>query len=185
VSASVCVYFTHSFIKTMPTRSLWFLLVLLLVISDRAQGWRRRRRRRCPVANCVVSHWSSWSGCTVVCGSAGGQWRSRYVVRGASCGGSCPYALSQYQACNRWCYNGGTLQQTWCSCKSGYSGQCCKGGKHLKGSIEIIEQETFIGFRNTLPSPWSSRQKSLIKSKFLVRFPFHSNANFYYNNNVK
>ena len=142
VSASVCVYFTHSFIKTMPTRSLWILLVLLLVISDRAQGWRRRRRRRCPVANCVVSHWSSWSACTVVCGSAGGQWRSRYVVRGASCGGSCPYTLSQYQGCNRWCYNGGTLQQTWCSCKSGYSGQCCRGGKHLKGSRSLSRKHS-------------------------------------------
>lgn len=118
----------------MPTRSLCFFLVLLLVISDRAEGWRRRRRRRCPVTNCGVGHWSSWSGCNLGCGSAGTQWRTRSVVSGPSCGGSCPYPLLQYQACNRWCYNGGTPHGGGCSCKGGFTGKCCQGGKYLKGS---------------------------------------------------
>lgn len=111
----------------MPTRSLCFFLVLLLVISDRAEGWRRRRRRRCPVTNCGVGHWSSWSGCNLGCGSAGTQWRTRSVVSGPSCGGSCPYPLLQYQACNRWCYNGGTPHGGGCSCKGGFTGKCCQG----------------------------------------------------------
>ena len=115
----------------MSPRFLWFFLVLLFVILDRSEGWRRRRRRRCPVTNCDVSYWSSWSSCTAACGWGGTQWRSRSVTRGPSCGGSCPYALSQSQGCNRFCYNGGTPQQSWCNCKIGYSGQCCKGGKHL------------------------------------------------------
>ena len=128
----------------MPTRSLWFFLVLLLVISDQAQGWRRRRRRRCPVTNCVVSRWSHWSGCNQGCGSTGGQWRTRYVVRGATCGGSCPYSLSQYQACNAWCYNGGTPQGGVCSCKSGNSGKCCQGGKHYFKRLETERKKKYF-----------------------------------------
>lgn len=107
----------------MSTRFLWFSLVLVPVILDRAQGGRR-----CSVTNCAVSNWSSWSDCTVACGLIGTQRRTRNVTRGANCGGSCPFALSQVQACNRWCYNGGTPQQTRCICKSGYSGQCCERG---------------------------------------------------------
>ena len=36
-------------------------LLALLISVYRSDAWRRRRRRRCPVQDCQVSSWSSWS----------------------------------------------------------------------------------------------------------------------------
>ena len=88
-------------IETMMPRLLWSFLVLCLVMMDQTEGWRRRRRRRCPVRNCAVSSWTSWSTCTQACGNGGSQHRTRRVTQGPSCGGSCPYGLKQTRACNR------------------------------------------------------------------------------------
>ncbi|XP_078378395.1 SCO-spondin-like isoform X2 [Oculina patagonica] len=111
----------------MMSKLLWSFLVLALVIMiDQTEGWRRRRRRRCPRTNCAVSSWTSWSTCTQPCGTGGTQTRTRRVTRAATCGGSCP-ALSQTQACNMGCSNGGTPLPGRCNCKTGYSGRCCTG----------------------------------------------------------
>ncbi|XP_078359361.1 uncharacterized protein LOC144643850 [Oculina patagonica] len=111
----------------MMSNLLWsFLVFTLLIMMDQTEGWRRRRRRRCPVTNCVVSSWTSWSNCTQPCGTGGTQTRTRKVTRPASCGGSCP-ARSQTKACNRGCPNGGTPIHGRCNCKPGYSGRCCTG----------------------------------------------------------
>ena len=108
--------------------SFWSFLVFLLVMLDQSEGWRRRRRRRCPVTNCAVSAWYPQSpSCPVTCG-IGTQVQRRHVTRGASCGGSCPYALSHSWTCNKGCPNGGTPISGRCICRSGYSGRCCTGG---------------------------------------------------------
>lgn len=115
----------------MMSRLLWsFLFLAVVMMLNQTEGWRRRRRRRCPVTNCAVSSWTSWSSCTQPCGTGGTQRRERKVTRGATCGGSCSYALVQSQACNWGCSNGGTPLPGRCNCQTGYSGRCCTGGKH-------------------------------------------------------
>ena len=111
-----------------------FMIMFMFLIEDEVVGWRRRRRRRrspppCRPVNCAVSGWSSWSGCTHQCGSAGTQTRRRTKSRGESCGGNCPYQLSETRACNRdACKNGGTPISGRCSCTSAWRGTCCETG---------------------------------------------------------
>lgn len=113
------------------SRLLWsFLFLAVIMMVDRTEGWRRRRRRRCPVTNCAVDNWSTWSPCTQPCGIGGTQRRQRKVIRGATCGGSCSFALVDSQPCNLGCSNGGTPLPGRCNCKTGYSGKCCTGGKY-------------------------------------------------------
>ena len=136
-----------SFIKNvekMMSRFLWSFLVFAIVIMvDQTEGWRRRRRRRCPVTNCSVGPWTSWSTCTQPCGTGGTQRRTRRVTRGATCGGSCP-ALVETRACNRGCSNGGTPVSGRCiNCKTGYSGRCCTGGNILRQFKIYIFLSTF------------------------------------------
>ena len=68
------------------------IVVALLIFVHRSDTWRRRRRRRCPVRDCQVSSWSSWSSCGASeCGQPGSQSRSRQEESTASCGGvQCP-----------------------------------------------------------------------------------------------
>lgn len=113
------------------SRLLWsFLFLAVIMMVDRTEGWRRRRRRRCPVTNCAVDNWSTWSPCTQPCGIGGTQRRQRKVIRGATCGGSCSFALVDSQPCNLGCSHGGTPLPGRCNCKTGYSGKCCTGGKY-------------------------------------------------------
>ena len=115
----------------MISRFLWsFLFLAVIVMVDKTEGWRRRRRRRCPVTNCAVDNWTEWSSCTQPCGTGGTQRRQRKVIRGATCGGSCPFALVDSRTCNLGCSNGGTPLPGRCNCKTGYSGRCCTGGKY-------------------------------------------------------
>lgn len=120
-------------VETMMSRFLWSSLVLALVLMvDQTEGWRRRRRRRCPVRNCSVGPWTSWSTCTQPCGTGGSQRRTRRMTSAATCGGSCP-ALVETRNCNRGCSNGGTPVSGRCiNCKTGYSGRCCTGGNILR-----------------------------------------------------
>ena len=84
------------------SKLFWSFVVFVLVLMvDQTEGWRRRRRRRrCPVNPCSVSSWGWWSSCSRSCGW-GRQIRSRTVTADASCGGGCPYSLSDSQSCNR------------------------------------------------------------------------------------
>ena len=45
-------------------------------------------------------------------------------------GGTCASTFKKTRACLKLsCLNGGTLQHGKCSCKKGYSGDCCEVGK--------------------------------------------------------
>lgn len=116
-----------------------FVIILLMVcfFTD-TTAWRRRRRRRrplppnCSPRNCQVGGWTSWSACSRQCGTSGVQFRTRGLLQGASCGGSCPYFLREMQACNRGnCRNGGTPHSTGCSCGAGFNGTCCEQGESI------------------------------------------------------
>lgn len=70
------------------------IVVALLMLVHQSDAWRRRRRRRrrCPVRNCQVGSWSSWSSCSAPqCVQQGSQGRSRTQVSSPACGGAqCP-----------------------------------------------------------------------------------------------
>ena len=76
------------------------VLVALLIFVYPSEGWRRRRRRQCPVRDCQVSFWSSWSACSASeCGQKGSQSRSRQEESSASCGGAQCSDLQETRQC--------------------------------------------------------------------------------------
>lgn len=87
--------------------------------------------------DCTVSRWSGWSDCSVQCGTSGYMTRTRWIETSASSCGRCPYRLSETSSCNRYCYNGGTLRYSYCSCRSGYQGTCCGSGK-LENCVALL-----------------------------------------------
>ncbi|XP_048588685.1 neurogenic locus notch homolog protein 1 [Nematostella vectensis] len=104
------------------------LLFLTITLPQECSSCFSRRRRTsppCQYRDCKVSGWSTWSSCNHRCGSAGIQTRTRSKTVQQQCGGSCLYPLSESRSCNRYCYNGGTPQQGYCSCKPGFTGTCC------------------------------------------------------------
>ncbi|XP_077997650.1 uncharacterized protein LOC144450798 isoform X2 [Glandiceps talaboti] len=108
----------------MTYKTLLVLTFVLCLLSD--SHTLRRRRRSCSPRNCAVSGWSGWSACTAPCGNAGTQTRTRYVTSGASCGGSCPYGLSESQSCNvPGCHGHGSPLSTSCSCVDEWWDTCC------------------------------------------------------------
>lgn len=107
------------------------MMIFLIIVVHDAEGWRRRRRRRCPPQNCAVDSWSNWSPstCPIVCGKGGKQTRSRKETRAKSCGGTCPYPLSESRSCDVGCPNGATpVAVDACICRSGFRGMCCDIG---------------------------------------------------------
>ena len=116
--------------KTIKFTLLAFVLALLI---SEGNFWLFRRRRRsppsCTLQSCVVSQWTAWSSCSQDCGNNGHQTRTRMKIRDERCGGSCYYEFSQSQACNRFCYSGGTPQDGYCSCRHGFAGSCCEIGR--------------------------------------------------------
>ena len=52
--------------------------------------------------------------------------RYRSVVR---TGCSCPGSSSKTESCGNSCQNGGTARSSYCSCRSGFVGQCCETSK--------------------------------------------------------
>eukprot|EP00112_Aurelia_sp_Birch-Aquarium-sp1_P006739 Seg1738.7 transcript_id=Seg1738.7/GoldUCD/mRNA.D3Y31 product=Spondin-1 protein_id=Seg1738.7/GoldUCD/D3Y31 len=122
--------------KTILATALLLLVVVSLLV-ERSDGWRRRRRRRrraCSPVNCAVSAWTAWSTCTANCGATGSRSRSRRVIRGASCGGSCPYSLTGTRSCD-------------CRYNSPAFGPCSKtcGTKGLKSRIRVIANPASCG----------------------------------------
>ncbi|CAH1233666.1 SCUBE3 [Branchiostoma lanceolatum] len=100
-----------------------FLLLVLILCPDGSQSWRRRR---CNVVHCQWAHWSSWSTCTASCGPYGTQDRTRGTWIINECGGNaCSGSNRETRACNRWCYNSGSVSGGSCGCSSGYTGTCC------------------------------------------------------------
>ena len=123
------------------------LFILLLPIETESIFWRRRRRRRrnpphptpCPARDCTVNGWSSWSACTHLCGNSGTMTRTRRVLTSQSCSGTCPYNLRETIPCNRGhCQNGGTPQNRYCSCRTGYTGTCCARGEFILSPARSI-----------------------------------------------
>ncbi|XP_077865830.1 uncharacterized protein LOC102808303 [Saccoglossus kowalevskii] len=107
-------------------RKLIAICVIILMLSayfDISEGWRRRR---CGPSNCQVSGWSAWGACSVLCGTSGTQTRTRYVTVGQSCGGSCPYHMSESQECNyASCNDHGFPLTSSCSCEDEWWDTCC------------------------------------------------------------
>ena len=120
----------------MRTTTLCVVSFLLLLSAQECEFWRRRRRRRrpppCSARDCVVTQWSGWSACSHRCGNSGTQKRTRTQSSAAACGGKCPYVFDETRGCNRnACPNGGTPQNGYCSCRTGYRGTCCELGELL------------------------------------------------------
>ncbi|XP_022799542.1 SCO-spondin-like [Stylophora pistillata] len=117
--------FTNTFAKMMPKLLLSFAMLCFASVVHQTDGCLFSSG--CSKKDCVVSSWSKWSNCTQLCGEGGTQWRTRRVIKGARCGGSCPYLLADIRTCNNACPNGGTPVFGQCNCKPGYSGKCCTG----------------------------------------------------------
>ena len=85
----------------------------------------------CTEVNCAWGGWSDYGECTDVCGSTGTQTRSRVISMQAKCDGSgCSGPSKETRKCNRFCYNGGTPQDGYCShCPDKFWGTCCEKRK--------------------------------------------------------
>ena len=105
----------------------WFVLWLILLLIGQV---RVQIPCSCSLVNCTWGGWSAWAACSDPCGNAGWKSRSRGISRSRSCGGSrCSGPSSQTQACNRFCYNGGTPQPGHCDCTE-FWGTCCDKCKY-------------------------------------------------------
>ena len=103
-------------------------LLLVQLSESRARKGRRRRHRggRCSPVNCVWNNWSAWGACNRPCGHAGTQNRRRSVWRCPHCGGAeCSGDTTSSQACNRFCHNGGSPMEGYCTCPEDFRGTCC------------------------------------------------------------
>ncbi|XP_078379572.1 uncharacterized protein LOC144662599 isoform X1 [Oculina patagonica] len=105
----------------MPSGLCWYSLILTLVLPvDKGEmQWTCKQ--------CAVGLWTSWTPCTQPCGNGGTKTRTRPITTFPTCGDSCP-TLSETLSCKTRCPNGGTPisgRDGKCSCKVGYSGQCC------------------------------------------------------------
>ena len=131
-------------------RALITICIILLLVGTTMSWWGRRRRRRrspppCSAVNCQVGSWTSWNSCSHQCGTSGTQIRTRQLVHAASCGGTCPYSLSETRACNRnSCQNGGTPHSSGCSCRSGFRGTCCEDGEFRLRSVSLTSYSVKI-----------------------------------------
>ncbi|KAJ7365983.1 hypothetical protein OS493_002725 [Desmophyllum pertusum] len=115
---------------TKGTKTILFVLCIAALFTTASSFWDRRRRSTptCSSSDCQVGSWSSWGSCSYPCGTSGTRWRSRSKTRSESCGGSCPYQLSESQVCNRYKCNPPNSvgsHSTGCYCRAGFAGTCC------------------------------------------------------------
>ncbi|CAH1230750.1 FBN1 [Branchiostoma lanceolatum] len=97
--------------------------VLLILLTDDTDAWRRRR---CQWRDCRWGPWSAWGPCSAACGTSGTQTRARGHAVTVYCGGTpCSGPTSQTQACNRKCcpqncvwYNWGSWSACTATCGS-------------------------------------------------------------------
>ncbi|XP_033116078.1 neurogenic locus notch homolog protein 1-like [Anneissia japonica] len=78
--------------------------------------------------DCALIPWGQWSSCSHTCGPLGKRFRIREMLEKRSeCGQTIlPSLLSEDQACNQACLNGGTISESRCDCPIGYNGTCCE-----------------------------------------------------------
>ena len=101
------------------------IAVVVLAMSELVKS--DRRNHRCTPIHCEWSDWASWSNCSTTCGGSGRQFRHRSKLQTATCGGRrCEGDSQLKRSCNRFCYNGGTLQSDTCLCQRQHYGQCCE-----------------------------------------------------------
>lgn len=93
---------SYNFSAMVQFCSLILALTTITVVLTPSYAWWSRRRRSCSAVRCQVSNWSSWSSCTRSC-NGGIRTRTRRKTVTESCGGSCPYHLSNTMNCNTQC----------------------------------------------------------------------------------
>ena len=121
----------------MAPRLHLIILAHFLVMLDGSQGWKQLRTQTppiCSLRDLALTSWSPWIDCTFSSGKMARQCRRRQRFKLTNCFGNSQYpyrldVLVQIRSCNQRCYNGGTLQNIWCSCKQGFSGFCCEKGE--------------------------------------------------------
>ena len=162
------------------------ICILLLLTETNSIFWKRRRRRHSPppcrpVRNCRVGSWTRWSSCSHLCGTSGTQQRTRGVIQGASCGGSCNYHLRETQACNRGnCRNGGTPHSSGCRCRAGYRGTCCEGGEFTAANLNFRPRSVSLLFLLSVKyksgaadhEQWPMNSCSKLKDSFVFKSNF-------------
>ena len=116
------------------TVNLVLLYTAVLLLLSQVNGCGRRRggssRPSCSPRTCRVSSWSSWTECSHRCGNAGVKAHYRYKEQSESCGGLCPYHLSESTQCNRDRCKHYIMQVSGgCLCMPGWKGTCCYDGE--------------------------------------------------------
>nr|XP_006820194.1 PREDICTED: von Willebrand factor D and EGF domain-containing protein-like [Saccoglossus kowalevskii] len=61
--------------------------------------------------------WDPWSNCSAACGPSGTTYRECNSINGVE--------VREDEACNRFCYNNGTLTNGYCVCTLDFAGECC------------------------------------------------------------
>ncbi|XP_033740052.1 sushi, von Willebrand factor type A, EGF and pentraxin domain-containing protein 1-like [Pecten maximus] len=106
-------------------------LQLLIPILVLVQDIQCKKAGTWDFCGCRFLDWGPWSQCTVSCGGGGSKVRSRkvrhYVKPGCTKFTHCASndEGSQYDSCNRICFNGGSFSLTRCNCVDGWMGNCC------------------------------------------------------------
>ena len=126
---------------TKGTKTILFVLCIAILFTE-ASGWFWNRRRRspprrppCRPKNCQVSSWSRFRSCSYPCGTSGTQMRSRSITDTQSCGGRCPFRLTESRRCNRnKCNTRNSVgsHSTGCYCRAGFTGTCCGSGESFR-----------------------------------------------------
>lgn len=123
--------------------------------------------------DCKLSHWSEWSGCTTVCGVLGTQSSVRHRITIEQCGGTCSSSLIKTRSCQQTgCFNGGSLIEGVCSCRAGFSGDCCE----LQGNYKpLINTNTICKHLSILDAYF--KQEILIE---ILKFRTEVIGNFFF-----